>query len=70
MKIGDEVTIEVGGKIRDREITYADAEKSCGCVTITPKYELDGTIVGFKEGWFSSYWIVSLDNGKIVKVRA
>lgn len=70
MKIGDKVTIKSGGEVVESKITHVDAEKSCGCVTITPKYELNGTILGFKEGWFSSYWIVSLDNGKIIKVRA
>ena len=70
MNIGSQITITRESKILDSRITYTDEEKSCGWVVVTPEINLNGTILGYKSGWFVNYWIVASDDGKIVKVRA
>jgi len=57
--IGDNVEVFSKGKT-----TYSDSEKACGFVNYNY-----GKIIGFKSGWFRDYWIIQLNNGKIIKMR-
>ena len=70
MNIGSQVTVTRKAEILASKITYEDKEKSCGWVVVSPEINFNGTILGYKSGWFVNYWIVSTDDGKIVKVRA
>ena len=70
MKIGDRVTLTHKGKILHSEVTYTDKEKSCGFVVMSPEFDASGTILGFKDGWFDTYWVVGLDTGQIVRMEA
>lgn len=70
MNIGERVTVQRGGEIIDSQITYTDRKKSCGFVVVAPIKEAKGHILSYAKGWFFNWWIVGLDNGNIIKVRA
>jgi len=70
MNIGERVTVTLGGEIIESQTTYSDKEKSCGFVRINPAKAFNGTILNYKSGWIFNWWIVALDNGRIVKVLA
>ena len=69
MMTGDKVIVTKKMEILDSQVTYTDNEKSCGAVSVIPEFEAEGTILEYKIGFFSSYWLVGLNDGRIVKVK-
>ena len=70
MKIGERVTVSRRERVIESEVTYSDKEKSCGYAIVDPEINESGTILNYKSGWIFNWWIVALDNGRIVKVLA
>lgn len=63
-KIGDRVVVKF--EEDSGETTYKGKEVSCG--VFTPAKKIGGTIIGVHHGWFKDKWIVSLDNGEIIRI--
>ena len=72
MKIGDRVNVilDEGGRVIKSRIVHTDHEKSCGHAYVSNRVVRPGHILGLKYGFFSDSWIVGLDDGTIIKIRA